>query len=220
MTAWFRRVLKRPESDTLYPSFVKNQVRSCSTPESHVSISSHIRTSCKSISPRPPLPQDGVIRWSRSFDVCLCHSAMDIVDAQLIASRLEAGPHRLRCFLPLRDSTPGGTVSAELCEAVQGSHCWVLLITPAFLVDPWCQYLMNQVLAEAPMSNRIIPLLLRVSRSDYPPELSFYYYIDLTKDPEQGYARLHRTVMNCLEKLCKSASEVDCAPVFASPAEA
>ncbi|XP_035240944.1 toll/interleukin-1 receptor domain-containing adapter protein isoform X3 [Anguilla anguilla] len=212
LDSWFRRLLKKPESDTLHPSSALSQEASSSTPVSHASVSSVIGASTTPSSSSSPSLQNAAARWSRSFDVCVCHSSTDVLDAQLLASRLEAGPHGLRCFLPLRDSTPGGAVPTELCEAVRGSHCWALLITPAFLVDPWCRYQMHQALTEAPTSNRIIPLLLRASRSDYPTELCFYYYIDLNRDPEQGYARVYRAVLNYLSELCSSATGVDRVP--------
>ncbi|KAJ8368849.1 hypothetical protein SKAU_G00088770 [Synaphobranchus kaupii] len=211
MISWFRRLLKRPESDALLPSSAGSQQASSGTPASQRSPSSLTPSSSS-----PPLPRNSPARRSRNFDVCVCHSAVDAPDAQCLASHLEAGPHGFRCFLPLRDSAPGGAVSTELCEAVQGSHCWALLITPAFLADPWCRYQMNQVIAEAPMSNRMIPLLLRASRSDYPAELRFYYYIDLNGDTERGYARVYRTVRDYLAELCRSAAEVDLIPGVAS----
>ncbi|TNN74985.1 hypothetical protein EYF80_014730 [Liparis tanakae] len=43
---------------------------------------------------------------------------------------------------------------------------------------------MHQVLAEMPMSNRIIPLIHNLSHSQYPQELRFYYCIDLGRNPD------------------------------------
>ncbi|KAJ8256344.1 hypothetical protein COCON_G00184960 [Conger conger] len=209
MISWFRRRLKGPESDT----WRSQEAASSTTASSRTSASSLARLSStpssSSSSSSPPSPQNA--RCSHNFDVRVCHSAADELDAQLLASRLEAGPHGLRCFLPLRDSTPGAAVSTDIFESVRDSHCWVMLITPAFLVDPWCRYQMHQALAEAPMSNRIIPLLLRASQSDYPPELCFYYYIDLNRDPEQGYARLYKTVLAYLG-MCRSPTGVHHVP--------
>uniref|UniRef100_A0A8K9XXB8 TIR domain containing adaptor protein n=1 Tax=Oncorhynchus mykiss TaxID=8022 RepID=A0A8K9XXB8_ONCMY len=114
--------------------------------------------------PNPPPPfLSSRICWSQTYDVCLCHSPMDIEEAIRLDSYLENPPCGLRCFL----------------SAVQSSHCWALLITPNFLLDDWCQYTMHQALSEGPMSNRIIPLVLTLPYSQYPKELRFYYYKDL-----------------------------------------
>ncbi|KAJ8400370.1 hypothetical protein AAFF_G00397530 [Aldrovandia affinis] len=194
--SWFRR--KRQQKDVSHSNSARTPGSSNSSSSSPSSSTSIASTSTSS----SLLPPSGAPRWSRAFDVCVCHSAGDAPDALLLATRLETGG--LRCFLPLRDSTPGAAVSTELLEAVSGAHCWALLITPHFLADPWCRYQMHQALAEAPTSSRIIPLLLRASRAQYPPELRFYYYIDLGGDAERGYARVHTAVLNYLEEICRS----------------
>ncbi|MBN3300463.1 TIRAP protein, partial [Amia calva] len=146
-------------------------------------------------------------RWSRDYDVCVCHSDADFCEAQLLVSYLEAQEHNLRCFFQLRDSAPGGAISTELCQAIHRSHCWALLITSSFLLDPWCRYQMHQALAEAPMANgRIIPIMLQLPRSDYPKELRFYYFIDITAARERGYSLVHKAVLNYLVELCKKDS--------------
>lgn len=153
--------------------------------------------------PSKPLQSQSALssvqRWSRRYDMFVCHSCMDSdsVEAGRLVSFLEASPLSLRCFLRQRDDCPGGAISTELCEAVQNSHLWVLLITPDFLQDEWCKYMMHQALAEGPMSNRIIPLIQNLSRSDYPQELRFYCYIDLSRNPDRSYTLLSNTVLKC-----------------------
>lgn len=58
-------------------------------------------------------------------------------------------------------------------------------------------YMMHQALAEAPMSARIIPLRQNLSHTQYPQELKFYYYIDLSFNSDRGYSRISRTVLKC-----------------------
>ncbi|EPQ10550.1 Toll/interleukin-1 receptor domain-containing adapter protein [Myotis brandtii] len=47
-------------------------------------------------------------RWSRDYDVCVCHSEEDLAAVQELVAYLEDSPASLRCFLQLRDSAPGG----------------------------------------------------------------------------------------------------------------
>lgn len=140
-----------------------------------------------------------LLRWRRKYDVFVCHSCVDSdsEEAERLVSFLEASPRGLRCFLQHRDDCPGGATSTELCQAVQNSHLWALLITPNFLQDDWCRYMMHQALAEAPMSNRIIPVIQNLSRLQYPQELKFYCYIDLSVNPDRGYTLLKETVLMC-----------------------
>ncbi|CAB1348033.1 unnamed protein product [Coregonus sp. 'balchen'] len=148
--------------------------------------------------PNPPPPfLSSMIRWSQTYDLCVCHSPVDIEEAIHLASYLENPACGLRCFLRQRDASVGGAITTELCQAVQSSHCWAFLITPNFLLDDWCQYMMHQALSEGPMSNRIIPLVLNLSYSQYPKELRFYYYKDLSKNPERGYTQVYKTVLKC-----------------------
>lgn len=143
------------------------------------------------------------LRWSKKYDVLVCHSSVvsDSEEAARLASFLEASPRSLRCFLQHRDECPGGATSTELCQAVQESHLWALLITPSFLQDDWCHYMMHQALAEGTMSSRIIPLLLNLSHSQYPQELRFFCCIDLTRNPDRGYRRISDTVFLCEYKI-------------------
>lgn len=139
------------------------------------------------------------LRFSRKYDVFVCHSsvACDCEEAARLVSFLEASPRSFRCFLQHRDDCPGGATSSELCQAVQDSHLWALLITPDFLQDDWCHYLMHQALAEGAMSNRIIPLVLNLSRPQYPQELKFVSCIDLSNNPDRGYTRISDSVLQC-----------------------
>lgn len=136
-------------------------------------------------------------RWNKLYDVCICHSEGDLEFVEQLVCYLESQPEGFRCFLQLRDAVPGGAIVSELCEAVQNSHCWVLLITSRFLKDPWCVYQMHQALMEAPMANgRIIPLLKDIDRRDYPRELKCIYYINVTV-PEKDFGQVKETVMRC-----------------------
>lgn len=129
----------------------------------------------------------------------MCHSDADsdIEEAKRLVSFLEASPRSLRCFLWQRDVCVGGAVFTEFCQAVQESHLQALLITPNFLQEEWCKYMMHQALSEGPMSNRLIPLLQNVPHSQYPQELKFYIYINLSTNSERGYNLINRTVLKC-----------------------
>ncbi|XP_056138817.1 toll/interleukin-1 receptor domain-containing adapter protein, partial [Lampris incognitus] len=166
-------------------------------------------TSTKTSQPQSALCSP--VRWSRKYDVFVCHSSVhiDIEEAIQLVSFLEASPHSLRCFLWQRDASPGGAIPTELCQAVQNSHCRALLITPNFLEDEWCMYMMHQALAEGPMSNRMIPLIHNLSTSQYPLELKFYYYIDLSRNPEHGYTLLSKSVLKYLEDMVEKEKTVD-----------
>ncbi|XP_037316821.1 toll/interleukin-1 receptor domain-containing adapter protein [Pungitius pungitius] len=187
-----------------------------SPPSSSSSSSPPLRTTPSK--PPGPEPQPGPgpgpgspLRWSRKYDVLVCHSSdcSDTSEALRLVSFLEAAPRSLRCFLVQRDACPGGAISTELCQAVRDSHLRALLVTPDFLRDGWCQYMMHQVLSEGPMSNRIIPLVQRLPHSEYPPELRFYCYIDLGRGRDRGYARVTSTVLAYLEDLEKKEKTLE-----------
>ncbi|OBS78312.1 hypothetical protein A6R68_19305 [Neotoma lepida] len=151
--------------------------------------STHTDTSCSSG------------RWSKDYDVCVCHSEEDLEAAQELVSYLESSKASLRCFLQLRDATPGGAIVSELCQALSSSHCRVLLITPGFLRDPWCKYQMLQALTEAPGSEGCtIPLLSGLTRASYPPELRFMYYVD-GRGRDGGFYQVKEAVIRYLETL-------------------
>nr|XP_015192889.1 PREDICTED: toll/interleukin-1 receptor domain-containing adapter protein isoform X1 [Lepisosteus oculatus] len=172
-------------------------------PAASRSSSSSLASPSSSWSPMPDLRSSA--RWSRDYDVCVCHSEADISEAQLLVSHLEARQPPLRCFLHWRDSAPGGAVPTELFRAVSSSHCWAVLITRSFLGDPWCRYQVHQALAEAPMADgRLIPIMLQLPRAEYPDELRFYYYIDVTLDRERGYGLVYKSVLSYLLKVCKT----------------
>ncbi|XP_058543254.1 toll/interleukin-1 receptor domain-containing adapter protein isoform X1 [Neofelis nebulosa] len=136
-------------------------------------------------------------RWSKDYDVCVCHSEEDLAAAQELVSYLEGSTASLRCFLQLRDATPGGAIVSELCQALSNSHCRVLLITPGFLQDPWCKYQMLQALSEAPgAEGRTIPLMSGLARAAYPAELRFMYFVD-GRGPDGGFRQVKEAVMRC-----------------------
>ncbi|XP_052044696.1 toll/interleukin-1 receptor domain-containing adapter protein isoform X2 [Apodemus sylvaticus] len=140
-------------------------------------------------------------RWSKDYDVCVCHSEEDLEAAQELVSYLEGSKASLRCFLQLRDAAPGGAIVSELCQALSSSHCRVLLITPGFLRDPWCKYQMLQALTEAPgKEGCTIPLLSGLTRAAYPPELRFMYYVD-GRGQDGGFYQVKEAVIHYLETL-------------------
>ncbi|MED6253276.1 hypothetical protein ATANTOWER_025716 [Ataeniobius toweri] len=70
--------------------------------------------------------------------------------------------------------------------------------------------MMHQALAEGPMSNRMIPLLQGLAHSQYPQELRFYYYIDLSRNPDYGFSVINKTVQSYLEKLTENEKKLSC----------
>lgn len=201
MADWFRQaLLKKPKNvptsseghssgdsqlasrDSAQPSPGLSSVRSSTPPPTHVDTSSSGR-------------------WSKDYDVCVCHSEEDLAAAQELVSYLEGSSARLRCFLQLRDAAPGGAIVSELCQALSSSHCRVLLITPGFLCDPWCKYQMLQALTQAPGAEGCtIPLLSGLSRDAYPAELRFMYYVDC-RGPDRGFHQVKDAVMRYLQTL-------------------
>ncbi|XP_059531793.1 toll/interleukin-1 receptor domain-containing adapter protein isoform X2 [Myotis daubentonii] len=141
-------------------------------------------------------------RWSRDYDVCVCHSEEDLAAVQELVAYLEDSPASLRCFLQLRDSAPGGAIVSELCRALDSSHCRVLFITPGFLSDPWCRYQMLQALSQAPgAEGRTIPLLVAgLARAAYPAELRFMYFVD-GRGPDQGFRQVKEAILRYLQHI-------------------
>ncbi|XP_054435406.1 toll/interleukin-1 receptor domain-containing adapter protein [Pteronotus mesoamericanus] len=140
-------------------------------------------------------------RWSRDYDVCVCHSEEDFAAAQELVAYLEDTSASLRCFLQLRDAAPGSAIVSELCRALDSSHCQVLLITPGFLRDPWCRYQMLQALSQAPgAEGRTIPLLAGLARDAYPPELRFMYFVD-GRGPDRGFRQVREAILRYLQTL-------------------
>lgn len=130
-----------------------------------------------------------------------------------LVSYLEGEPESFRCFLQLRDAAPGSAVVTELCDAVQNSHCWVMLVTPGFLSDPWCKYQMHQALAEAPLANgRTIPVMKDVERKDYPKELRNLYYISMVRK-ESSFRQIRDTVVRCEYALLCGVETAGRAPI-------
>ncbi|XP_055129669.1 toll/interleukin-1 receptor domain-containing adapter protein isoform X4 [Symphalangus syndactylus] len=200
MADWFRQtLLKKPKKR---PDSPESASSDASQPTSQDSPLPPSLSSVTSPSLPPTHASDsGSSRWSKDYDVCVCHSEEDLVAAQDLVSYLEGSTASLRCFLQLRDATPGGAIVSELCQALSSSHCRVLLITPGFLQDPWCKYQMLQALTEAPgAEGRTIPLLSGLSRAAYPPELRFMYYVD-GRGPDGGFRQVKEAVMRYLQTL-------------------
>ncbi|NXO02530.1 TIRAP protein, partial [Rhinopomastus cyanomelas] len=203
---WFRRLLHKSKPSSVESSCSSSFLPSSSSAES--SGSSHSTTVAGSIYLAPVLDINslGSARWAKTYDVCICHSEVDLELVEELVSYLESQPQSFRCFLQPRDATPGSAVVTELCDAVQNSHCWVMLITPGFLRDPWCKYQMHQALAEAPLANgRTIPVLKDVDRKDYPMELRNLYYIHMALK-ENCFRQIRDTVVRYLQELCRSSA--------------
>lgn len=196
----FRRKKNRGQNGSSSPqpsSRATGPCKSRSSPQTTVAAaaSSSRRFDCKS-------------RWSKQYDVCICHAEDDVIYVQDLVAYLELRPHSLRCFLQLRDLVPGGAICTELCQAVRQSHCWVLVISPAFIKDPWCGYQMQQALSESPKANgRVIPVRMQLERKDYPLELRFMFGIDVGKEKENGFQRIKRAILYNLEELCRKNGE-------------
>ncbi|XP_069877924.1 toll/interleukin-1 receptor domain-containing adapter protein isoform X1 [Dipodomys merriami] len=196
MADWFRQALvkkpkERPVSSKSHPSdnseLASEDILPSSSPGPDVS----------AVSSPTPVDTSSSGRWSKDYDVCVCHSEEDLAVAQELVSYLEGSTASLRCFLQLRDATPGGAIVSELCQALSNSHCQVLLITAGFLHDPWCKYQMLQALTEAPgAEGRTIPLLSGLTRAAYPPELRFMYCVD-GRGPDGGFGQVKDAVMRC-----------------------
>lgn len=184
-------------------TYTAHSETSCSGESSVSSTSSSLPFSSQSPTSERPLPAvlSSTLRSTLKYDVCLCHSDKDIVQVHSLASFLEAPSKGLRCYLQERDCPPGGAVPTELLQAVHDSHCWVLLITPNFLKDDWCLYQMHQVLSEGPMSQRIIPAVLNIPRSEVPQELRFVFSVDLNRNIEGGYNQVYKTVIYYLKDM-------------------
>ncbi|KAM9269410.1 toll/interleukin-1 receptor domain-containing adapter protein isoform 1-T4 [Morus bassanus] len=210
MAGWFRRLLHKPKPRSVESSLDASRSASSSPSSSSesagyspsMSLVSSVRLSPISMS---DINASGSARWAKSYDVCICHSEVDLELVEELVSYLEGQPESFRCFLQLRDAAPGSAMVTELCDAVQNSHCWVMLITPGFLQDPWCKYQMHQALAEAPMANgRTIPVLKDVDRKDYPKELRNLYYIYMALK-ENSFKQIRDTIMHYLQELCRSS---------------
>ncbi|XP_011790034.1 PREDICTED: toll/interleukin-1 receptor domain-containing adapter protein isoform X1 [Colobus angolensis palliatus] len=195
MADWFRQtLLKKPRKRPDSPESTSSDT---SQPPSQDRLSPSLSLVTSPSLPPTHASDRGSSRWSKDYDVCVCHSEEDLVAAQNLVSYLEGSTTSLRCFLQLRDATPGGAIVSELCQALNNSHCRVLLITPGFLQDPWCKYQMLQALTEAPgAEGRTIPLLSGLSRDAYPPELRFMYYVD-GRGPDGGFRQVKEAVMRC-----------------------
>lgn len=213
-SGWFRQHFGKQRNELDQGSPCKSSQKdhfalSNSSGNSTYTYTAHSETSCskesrgsstsQSSASEKPLPAvlSSLFRSTLKYDVCMCHSDKDIGQAHSLASFLEAPSKGLRCYLQERDCPPGGAVPTELLQAVHDSHCWVLLITPNFLKDDWCLYQMHQVLSEGPISQRIIPTVLNIPRSELPQELRFVFNVDLNRNIEGGYDLVYKTVIHC-----------------------
>uniref|UniRef100_A0A5F8H688 TIR domain containing adaptor protein n=1 Tax=Monodelphis domestica TaxID=13616 RepID=A0A5F8H688_MONDO len=196
MAGWFRQILRKPKKRHMQS---ESSTRDVSELPSQSSSLPPRQDSASAPTPKPADTdsRSSGSRWSKTYDVCVCHSEEDLIPAQELVSYLEDEPDGLRCFMHLRDAAPGGAIVSELCQALGSSHCCVLFITPHFLQDPWCKYQMLQALSEAPGSEgHTIPLVTGLARSNYPPELRFMYYVD-GNGPDNGFP-----------KICKNLAEM------------
>ncbi|XP_034460737.1 toll/interleukin-1 receptor domain-containing adapter protein [Hippoglossus hippoglossus] len=202
MHGWFQKLLKSRIS-------LSSQHEEKASKTSVLTSFSYTSTSSSSSSSEPKNPPSALsshLRWRRKYDLLVCHSLADsdIEEAKGLVSFLEASPRSLRCFLWQRDVCPGGPMFTEFCQAVQESHLQALLITPDFLQEEWCMYMMNQALAEGPMSKRLIPLIQNLSHDQYPQEIKFFFYINLSRNIDRGYSVINTTVLKYLEDLVKN----------------
>ncbi|NXG26753.1 TIRAP protein, partial [Grallaria varia] len=210
---WFRRLLHKPKRSSVESSLNSSCSASSLPSSSSMTSSSSSPDTSLAISsiPLSPVPVLDISasdspRWDKSYDVCMCHSEGDLELVEELVSYLEGQPESLRCFLQLRDAVVGGALGTELCDAVRSSHCWVLLITPGFLRDPWCRFQMHQALAEAPMADgRTIPVLRGVDRREYPKELRNIYYISMALK-ESSFRQIRDSVLRYLRELCRSST--------------
>ncbi len=199
---WLRQRFGKQRNDS---DQVKPCSQTCSSGHSNTSSSVCSSSSSSSSIPAKPSASDQPLpsvlssrfRSSRRYDVFVCHSDEDSDLAQSLACFLEAPSNGLRCCLQERDCPAGGAVSSELLQAVQDSHCWLLLLTPNFVKDDWCSYQMHQVLSEGPMSQRIIPAVVNMPRSQLPLELRFLFTVDLNTSKDFGYTQVYKAVLQC-----------------------
>ncbi|XP_073706978.1 toll/interleukin-1 receptor domain-containing adapter protein [Garra rufa] len=205
---WFRQRFGKQTNDLDQDKPCKCS-QTCSSGHSNISNSVSSTSSVNSsISTKPsasdqPLPSVlfSHFRSSLRYDVFVCHNDEDSDLAQSLTSFLEQPSNGLRCYLQERDCPAGGAVSTELLQAVQDSHCWLLLVTPNFVRDDWCSYQMHQVLSEGPMSQRIIPAVVNMPRSKLPLELRFLFTVDLNMNKESGYNQVYRAVLHYLKDM-------------------
>ncbi|XP_026150812.1 toll/interleukin-1 receptor domain-containing adapter protein [Mastacembelus armatus] len=207
MHGWLQKLLKPRISLSTQQEHEAKVTRVSSLALSSFSSSSS-SSSPGAVPSKPQQPQSALSsqqRYNLKYDLLVCHSSADndIEVANHLVSFLEASPQSLRCFLWHRDVCPGGAFFTEFCQAVQDSHLQALLITPEFLQEDTCKYMLHQTLAEGPMSNRLIPLVHNLAHSQYPQELKFCIYINLSNNTNRGYNLINRTVLSYLEDLVK-----------------
>ncbi|XP_015228191.1 PREDICTED: toll/interleukin-1 receptor domain-containing adapter protein [Cyprinodon variegatus] len=218
MYGWFKQMFKSTQNEK---GKATEKPRRAGGNRSEFSTSPSSQGPAVTKPPQLKLSLSSELRWKRKYDVFVCHSSAqrDIEEAKRLVLFLETPPRSLRCFLWHRDSCPGGAISTEFCKAVENSHIRALLITPSFVQDGWCSYMMHQALAEGPMSNRMIPLLQGLAHSQYPQELRFYYYIDLSRNPDYGFSVVNKTIQSYLEKLTQHENKLCCSLDCSSASE-
>ncbi|XP_024862543.2 toll/interleukin-1 receptor domain-containing adapter protein [Kryptolebias marmoratus] len=215
MHGWFQKILKSGKTKSTQHDRSKDGEDPVVSISSVSALSSSTSPSVRTDRFKPQqsnVALSSELRWRRKYDVFVCHSSAltDIEEATRLVLFLEEAPRSLRCFLWQRDTCPGGAVFTEFCQAVRESHIQALLITPSFVQDDWCNYMMHQALSEGPMSNRMIPVLQNLPHAQYPQELKFYYYIDLSKYPDQGFSMVNKTVHRLLENLVQNEMKLSC----------
>ncbi|KAJ7995453.1 hypothetical protein DPEC_G00244720 [Dallia pectoralis] len=206
MSGWLNPLFVKPKKETAQRSSSQIEPAATSAATTPSTSAEGALPSAPNSSPGLPPVLGSAIHWSQTYDVCVCHSPVDIKEAICLVSYLENPSRGLRCFLQHRDANLGGAIATEICQAVQSSHCCALLITPNFLLDDWCHYMIHQALSEGPMSKLIIPLVFNLSHAQYPHALRFYHYKDLSKNPERGYTQVYKTVLKYLEDMVEKSS--------------
>ncbi|XP_069470296.1 toll/interleukin-1 receptor domain-containing adapter protein isoform X2 [Ambystoma mexicanum] len=191
MAGWWRRLLGKHEK-TSSSSSSTQVASSLSNPASPCKPSNHHAVHMVNV---------WTVRQRKDYDACICHSEKDLTYALDLVSYLEGQTEAFRCFLQLRDSEAGGSIPTEICNALTNSHCWVLLITQDFIEDRWCNYQMQQAIAEAPMSNgRIIPFIKDLEHEQCPRELRFMYKVWASSVKDEGFHRIKTALLTYFEE--------------------
>ncbi|KFZ61387.1 Toll/interleukin-1 receptor domain-containing adapter protein, partial [Podiceps cristatus] len=116
----FRRLLHKPKPSSAESSLDASRSAS-SSPSSSSSSSAESSGSSPgtsltgSVRSTPDISASGSARWAKIYDVCICHSEVDLELVEELVSYLEGQPESFRCFLQLRDAAPGSAVA--LAEA-------------------------------------------------------------------------------------------------------
>ncbi|XP_068096417.1 toll/interleukin-1 receptor domain-containing adapter protein [Hyperolius riggenbachi] len=165
----------------------------------------------REMQPAPAWPENST-RWQKSYDVYICSSGQDASYAMALRSYLQKPPENLRCFLPMLDMNVGGAIPTEMVDGAENSHCWVMLLTPNFLSDQWCQYQMHQFLALAPCSDgRLIPVMVGLTFTQYPKELKHMVACKDINNDQKVFKSVKRAIESYLRNLpVVAADQVPC----------